>query len=193
MAGKFITNGGGSLGGGGRPPSGGVTKPSTGVPGTAKSLANVTSTGGLQGSLGLLLTPFFVNNIRRFAFFAYDTTDFDCEEDCVYNFKMEDVKIGRVCDIHKVYFQYRDIGKVTMTWTVSAYLLNRTTGKESFPSKSKTVTVGGLSDNKIHSKFVDLKITGERPQLSLLRKANNGPLAIITAMFVGNMSEEEQV
>jgi hypothetical protein len=179
------------------PPSGGGTKPpsggGSGAPTGASDFSLITSTGGLTGLINLLVVPFFVKNLNNFIFASYDPTNFNCEENCIYNFKMEDVKPGRSIDVHKVYIQYRDIGKVTVSFTVTATLYDRVKDVSKIVVKTVPKTFGGKADNNIYSKFIDLKITGERPQLSILRKANAGPLAIITAMLVGNSSEEEQL
>jgi hypothetical protein len=185
-AGEGGVGGGGGRGGGG----GGGSSPS--APKGASNLSIITSTGGLQGLNSLLLVSVFINNLQRYAFATFDPTNFNCEEDCVYKFKMEDIKLGRNVDVHKVYLQLRDLGKVTFNVQVAATLLDRKTNKETISTKNKDV-VFGTGDGLIHSRFIDLKIQGERPQLIVTRKAKKGPLGIITAMFVGNMVEEEQL
>lgn len=166
--------------------------------GAAKSSAAapslITSTGGLFGGAFALLVPFFDLRTNSFVFAIIDPNNFDSEEDCVYNFKMEDVKSGRVVDIHKVYLQYRDLGKVSFDVSVTATQFNRSTQKEKIEVATKTVKVGTTKgDQRIHSYFVDLKVQGERPQLSIVRKKDSGPLSIVTAMLIGNVSEENQL
>jgi hypothetical protein len=185
----FPAEGGG--GGGGRGGSGGGGS-SPSAPKGATSLSVVTSTGGLQGTTSFLIVPLLITKLNKFVFATFDPTNFNCEEDCVYQFKMEDVKIGRNVDIHKVYLQLRDLGKVTFNVKIAATLLNRKTNQEQISTKNVDVTFG-KGDGLIHSRFIDLKIQGERPQLTITRKANKGPLGIITAMLMGNMSEEEQL
>jgi len=162
------------------------------APKGASNLSLITSTGGINGTSSLLLVPIYITHLQKFVFASFDPTNFNCEEDCFYNFKMEDMKLGRNVDVHKVYLQYRDLGKVTFTVSVSAMLLNRKTNKSTLNNASKDLILG-TGDGLIHSKFIDLKVQGERPQLSITRKANNGPLSIIAAMLVGNMAEEEQL
>lgn len=173
------------------PPKGGGTNSGAGHSASVASL--ITSTGGLFGVNFALLTPFFDIRMQSFVFAITDPTNFDSEEDCVYNFRQED-KPGRTIDIHKVYLQYRDLGKVSFDVIVSATQYNRATGKETPDVAKKTVSVGSTRpDKKIHSYFVDLKVQGERPQLTIIRKRDKGPLAIITAMLMGNSSEENQL
>lgn len=183
--------------GGTRPPvgGGGGSKPATpsGPPRGAVSLSTITSTGGLLGSLGVLLVPFFLNSINRNVFAIYDITNFNTEEDCVYNFKMEDVKPGYDIDVHLVYLQYRDIGKVSINVAISTMQFNRNTGKSTPQMKQRNITIGGNNDNVIYSYFVDMKVTGERPQLVITRKANKGSLCLITAKLVGNIESGGQL
>jgi hypothetical protein len=182
-----FSGGGGGSGGGTKPP------PSGGPPKGAINGALITSTGGLQGSIGLLIVPYLVKATGRYVFGLFDTTNFNCEEDCIYDFKTEDVKAGRSIDVHKVYLQYKDIGRVKFTVFVKAIQYNRSTQKSTVVEKSKTVTVGGLVDLEIYSVFIDLKVQGERPRLRILRRANDGPLDIVTAMMIGNSAEEAQL
>lgn len=178
-------HGGGGGGGGTSPP------PASGPKGATSSL--ITSTGGLFGQDFKLVFPFF-NMITNQNFLAlYDVTSFDCEEDCIHNFRMESAKIGRVVDVHKVYLEYRDFGKVTFNITVNAYLLNRSTGKETYPKVTKEVIINGKKDLGLHSKFVDLKIQGERPQLQIFRAANKGPLSLTSVILIGTVMEEAQL
>jgi hypothetical protein len=183
------------------PPDGGDPiirdpKPAPGKGGGKAAASNIsllTSTGGLFGTAFVLITPFLNVQSGNYGFLITDPTDFNCEEDCVYNFRQED-KPGRVIDVHKVYLQYRDLGKVSFLATMTATQYNRDTNKETIDTDSKLVTVGNTKpDKKIHSYFVDLKVQGERPQLSITRKAGKGPLSIVTAMMIGNANEENQL
>lgn len=161
---------------------------------TAANISLLTSTGGLIGTNLVLLTPFYNAISKKYYFTIYDSSNFDTEEDCVYNFKMEDVQSGRNIDIHKVYLQYRDIGKVKFTVTVFATQYNKVKKTEKIVSDFQEVSVGTKKgDGKIHSYFVDLKVTGERPQCVITRKAADGPLAIVMAKMIGDVSEEQQI
>ena len=173
--------------------TGGGVKPTSGPPTGAVNLSNLTSTGGMFGGIGLLLVPVLLSSNGRNVLALYDATDFNCEEDSQYYFKVEDVKPGRAIDVHKVYLQYRDIGKVKFTVSVRVWQFNKTTNKTKLVQKSVTVTVGGLNDNVIYDRFIDLKVIGMRPQLSILRKGSDGPICLITAMMIGNVAEEDQL
>jgi hypothetical protein len=183
---RALDGGSGGGGGGGNPPS---PKPKAGPLGANPSL--ITATGGLFGTNNVLLVPFYDTRVNQSFFVLYDPTNFNCEDDCFYDFRLEDVQAAHNIDIHKVYFLYRDLGKVKFTVTVTATEFNRVTKKETTVSKSVQVTWGS-GDNKLHSYFVDLKVVGERPQLHLFRKADAGPLAIVRAILIGH-SDEGQI
>ncbi len=181
---------------GGSGSSGGGTRPGGGGGGSSKPLGAqpslITSTGGLVGFNNTLLIPFFDTRTGMEYFVTYDPTNFNCEDDCIYKFRLESVAPGRTIDIHKVFIEYRDLGKVTFTTRVEATQYNKATKKETLVYKSVVSTVG-KGDKKIHSLFVDLKVNGERPQLIIIRKADDGPFSLVRAMLVGNSSEEQLV
>ena len=172
------------------PPPTPTPTPKQGTPGANPSL--VTSTGGLFGFNNILLVPFYDIRLNRTYFIMYDPSNFNCEDDCVYNFRLEEVVAGREIDVHKVYLQYKDLGKVTFKVIVSATQYNKALKKETINSKTVVVTVG-KGDGKIHSYFVDLKVVGERPQISIFRKGNAGPLSIVKVMLCGHSDEGEQL
>lgn len=181
--------------------AGGFEPPPTkgkGSSSTSKTAANIsllTSTGGVVGLLPFLIVPFFDNRTGKFIFAKYDSADFNCEEDCIYNFRQEDLQTGRNIDVSKIYIQYRDIGEVKFDVIVTATLYNRKTKKSKIVhDELENIVVGNKKPTKkIYSLFVDLKVTGERPQLSIVRKKDAGPLSIIKAMMIGDSSEEDQV
>ncbi len=165
-------------------------------PGTTPSLGAqpglITSTGGLYGQNNVLMAPYYHTLTGRFCFLYYDPNDFNCEDDCTYYFRMEDVQAGRAIDVHKVYFQYRDLGAVKFTTTVTATQYDKATKTEKINTQSVSVT-WGKGDGKIHSYFVDLKVVGERPQLSVFRAANAGPLSFIRGLLIGHSDEGQQL
>lgn len=166
----------------------------TGPASNAANISLITSTGGLIGINWILLTPFYDSRIKTFYFAIYDSNNFDCEEDAFYDFKMEDVHPGRNVDVHKVYLQYRNIGIATFTINVTVVQYDKVKDKTKFITIPKVIKIGTAKpDSKIYDKYIDLKIVGLRPQLRISRKANSGPLSIVTAMLVGNMAEEQLV
>jgi hypothetical protein len=186
--------GGGGFGGGGGKKSGGTTGGSPGL---------LTSTGGITGLTGIFTIPFQDLLLNRFYFVTFDPTDFNCEEDVTYFFKQEDIEVGRVVTIHKVLIVYRMIGQVKFTLTLNGFLESVKSSNEDpsqtgrFVSKSVPVTfglgLGKIPDKKLHTRSVDIKLTCERPQISISRLANSGPLAITKVIMCGTADEGQQL
>lgn len=184
-----------NLDGGNNPPDpGGNPKPPkpSGPLGGQPSL--ITSTGGLFGFNNALLVPFFDTRLNLSYFVVYDPADFNCEEDCVYNFRLESGAPGKEIDVVKIFLEYRDLGPVTFSVAVTATQYNKSKKKETIQRVEVSVSVGTKKpDKKIHSYYVDLKVVGERPQLSIVRKADAGPLSIIRATMFLATGEEGDV
>lgn len=185
-----------NLDGGNNPPEpggggGGGTKKS-GPIGGQPSL--ITSTGGLFGFNNALIVPFFDTRTNLSYFVVYDPTDFNCEEDCLYNFRMESAAPGKEIDVNKIFLEYRDLGPVKFTVIVTATQYNKAKLTEKIQSKSVKVSVGSKNpDGKLHSYYVDLKIVGERPQLSIFRAADAGPLSIVRAIMYIDTGESGEI
>lgn len=173
---------GGATGGGG---TGTVSRASkTGSPGL------ITSTGGLFGDTGLLLVPFFDVKLGKNYLANWDSSNFDTEEDCTYFFKMEDLDVGRNIAIHKAVLVYRDIGRCRLTVGVTSYLAT----DDKYNTKSQTKFIGHKTpDLKLHTQDFNFVITGERPQLFVSRKANDGPFSAVSLTMVGHADEKEQL
>lgn len=185
---------GGPGGGGFTPPGNKPPLASKGPVGASPTL--LTATGGLFGLNNALLAPFVDTRNGKNYFVIYDPTNFNCEDDCVYNFRLESLKPGRNIDVHKVMIEYRDLGPVKFYVSVTATQYNKALKKETMvtaPLKPVATVLKGKGDKKIHTTWIDLKVVGERPQLTILRKANDGPLSIARVLLVGNSSEEDQV
>lgn len=161
------TSGGSGGGGGGTPAS----NPNI-------DLSNVTTTGGLLGLAGAVLvfgrTPF--SSVGQC--WELDTQDFDCEDDCQYNFKIEEVEVYRQPTVNKVIFRYRDLGKATFSFFIQGNVLG-----QSVISKVVTVVIGGNSDKKIYTASGDVTFTCEAPQLIIMRSGNSGPLKLTKVLL----------
>lgn len=102
-----------------------------------------------------------------------------------YSFRQEDIEPNRVPTVNRVILQYRDIGVCTLTVTVTGMNDNG-----AVVTASKVVTIGtGGTPFTIKTIFVDLTLTGFRPQLTISRAANGGPFSIIKAVMVGESEE----
>lgn len=205
MGNNVNLNGGGGGGrGGGVPPGankggGGSGKPSN------PSL--ITSTGGLLGVSGLLLTPAF-NQITGKSFIVnYDPTDFNCEEDAQYTYRQEsnferNPGEGREASFHLIILKYRelDYAKFSINITVFkqslddfiTYQIPVSIPKMPLLSKQRKAN---FPDNRIHTAKITPPrgvITGERPQITITYKANSGPICITKLVLCGNADEASQ-
>lgn len=198
-----LNGGGGGVRGGGGPPGGGK-----GGGGTAKpsSPSLITSTGGLLGVNGILITPAFNQITNKSYIINYDSTNFDCEEDAQYSYRQEANfdKIGgegRECTIHLLILKYRELGK-------ARFNINITVFKQAYDDfvtyaipiniprlPLKGARVNKFPDQQIHTmKIAPLNgvIQGERPQVSYTRFKNSGPFSITKLIVCGNADEAAQ-
>jgi len=158
-------------------PSGHVSDNTIGGPGSV-NLLNVTTSGGLTGRKGAVL--FFGDSafsLKPLVWFA-DLTNFNCEDDVEYHFRIEEVEVYRQPTVDKIIFRYRDFGKVTVTCFISGNVL-----QESAISKFVTVVFGGKADGKIYTTSFDLTCTFEAPQLIITRQGGSGPMALTKVMM----------
>ncbi len=116
----------------------------------------------------------------------FDPTSFDDPDDAAsYSWRAEDIAIDRVPTVRRVILQYRDLGLATITVTVSG--VNDTGNAVSSSSVVKLGTSG--ASGLIMTAFVDLTMTGYRPQLSISRAAGAGPVSIVAATMVGEVED----
>ena len=157
-------------------PSGDKSSNTAGGAGSV-NLLNVTTTGGLTGLKGAVL--FFGQSIGypNPLVWLVDPTNFNCEDDCKYHFKVEEIEVYRQPTVNKVIVRYRDLGKVTVT----CFFVGNVKG-ESTASDLVTVTFGGKADKKIYTTTFDLTCTFEAPQLIMQRAANSGPLSVVKVL-----------
>ena len=161
-------NGGVGEPGGGSPPGsagGGGSSPSP------VNLANLPTTGGLLGFSPAFLISGFDEFAQTFLMYQQDPTQFNCEEDVEYDFRLEEVSPGNDVTIHNIVLRYRDLGVVTFTVYIASTDPTKTI--------SKQVTIGNvIPTNKLFTFKVDISATFEAPQIKIIRKANAGQLCI---------------
>src|SRR5258706_6609541 len=198
---SIAKNGGGGGGGYNPPTKGGGTKSST-------NLSNpglITSSGGLFGTAGLLLTPYTNNVTGRSYIVVHDPTNFDCEEDAEYDFKQEIPQVqsnpyqeGRDVTCHLVILKYRELSVASFSVNVTVY---RKQTDDYFTvqipvkiKKIKDTKTRIFPDNRIHTRNLSFDvITGERPQVTLTRDANSGPMCVTSLTLCGNADELPQM
>src|SRR5580692_6825872 len=107
-----------------RPLSGGGTKPATPALGGSPGL--LTSTGGLYGTQGLLLAPYYNNNTYQGYVIVFDPSNFDCEEACEYDYRQElppedKPQQGRNVSCHLIILKYRELGIANLSVNLTVY------------------------------------------------------------------------
>jgi hypothetical protein len=185
--------------------SGAFTPPNVTIPQKLKTVTGnspglLTSTGGLFGTIGALIVPVLSLNNNKVYFCTIDPANFNCEEDCIYNFPQENIKVGYAISSYKIIVIYRNLGLVTVTFNLTVFRRGLTTygGKKNiatvtqgkYNTESKTMILGSSKpDNQLYTIDFNIINSGDRPQLSILRKANAGPFSLISATLVGNLEE----
>lgn len=116
----------------------------------------------------------------------FDITSFDDKNDGSYYFyRVEDTQTGRFPTVRRLFVTYRDIGIVTVTFTVRGI---DDTG--SIVTSSQIVKLGTASaSGNLLSQFVDLTLSAFRPQLSITRAAAAGPLDIVSVTMILEVEE----
>lgn len=198
-----INGGGDGVRGGGGPPGGGK-----GGGGSAKpsNPSLITSTGGLLGINGVLLTPAFNQITGKSYIINYESQDFNCEEDAQYSYRQEAnfekfPGEGRECSIHLIILKYRELGYVKFSINITVFkqaiddYVNYQIPVIIPKLKLTKARLNTFPDKRIHTlKLAPVNgvITGERPQISITYAANSGPLSITKLVMCGNADEAAQ-
>lgn len=201
--------GGGGSGGTGNSPigkggSGGGGIPAS-LPGTnpGGNAGLLTSTGGLFGIGGLLLTPVINFSTGKSYIMLMDPTNFNCDENAEYDFPQEipprqAPQEGRDVTCHIIILKYRELGYVTFSVNVTTF--QKTTDSfitEQYKVSIPSVALSGVRkkqfpDERIHTLYIPIQVIGERPQVSVTYNANAGPLSIVSLVLCGNADELPQ-
>lgn len=110
----------------------------------------------------------------------------DSAQGSSYSFRKEEVSPSRVPTVRRVIITYRDLGTVAITLTLSG--TNDSGAVTTITSPS--ITLGNAAPTAdILTKFIDLELTAFRPQLTINRAANAGPLSIVSVTLVGEVED----
>lgn len=185
------------------PPKGGTgsgTK-SGSNPGVSPGL--ITSTGGITGASSVLLAPVTDAITNNTYFTIWDSNIFDTEEDCIYYFPQENIKVNYDVSAYKMILMYRNIGKCTVTFNLSCFRKGQTTQNSNgsytikqgtYKVVSKTMILGtNPPDNLLYTVDINIINPGQRPQIWIKRPANKGPFSLISLGLYGNADEVEKL
>lgn len=118
---------------------------------------------------------------------TFNSTNFnDPLQGSSYSYRVEDVFPNRVPTVRRVALTYRDLGTATITLTLTG-----TDDNQTVQTASATVTIGNaVPTNVLMVKLVDIELTAFRPQLTISRAANGGPMSITRATMMGQVETQ---
>jgi len=189
--------------------------PGTGPPGKPKPPGNqgtvfnpalITSTGGLQGLTGAMMTPVIVTTIPKQSSFVmiHDPSNFDCEEDAIYFFRQEVISPfeGQSVQINRAIIKYRELDYAQFFIGFTAYqqksddFITLETPVSIPPITLKGNRLSRFPDKRIHIISIEPPkgiIQGINPQVYIRREKNSGPLSITKLILCTFYDEMPQV
>jgi hypothetical protein len=150
------------------------------------------SNGGVGTSARLTLYPMVSTQGGAVGFYAFNPGGGynDPSAGSYWNFKVEEVLPGRNPTLGTLIIQYRDIGQVTISVTLSA--VNEQ--QQVVTNTIYPVTFGNVSPTgRLMTKIVGLNsFTGFLPQLSVNRAANAGPISVARFIICGRVEMKQE-
>jgi len=139
------------------------------------------SNGGINAPLNLWILPTFVPG----DFFTLDVSDFnDPLKPSFYTWKIEDIIAGRTGTINRLIVSYKDLGEVTVQWTLSG---TNDAGEVVSNSTGDYVMGSVAADGKIKTCLPGISLTAQNLQLRVDRAADAGPLCITKIRMEGRV------
>jgi hypothetical protein len=177
--------------------------PRTANPGGSPGL--ITSTGGLYGISGVLLTPVLNNTTRKSYILLMDPSNFDCEEPAEYDFPQAIPQVqgnpyqeGCNVNCHLIKLKYRELGIATFVINVTTYQKST----DAFTSYPYIISIPPIPlkgqrkktfpDDRIHTLFIPINVPGERPQVTINSDGDAGPYSITSLTLCGLADEMPQ-
>lgn len=150
------------------------------------------SNGGVATTSRLTLYPMLNQVTGIVGFFAFDPSGGfdDPQASSFYNFKQEDVIQGRTATISRVIVTYRDLGPSKAVFVLTGTQDNQVVGGLTGATSMQVVSLGNvLATGKLMTKFVDMSLTGQNLQLSVIRAAGGGPISITKVLMCGRVED----
>jgi hypothetical protein len=182
MGQQFVPDGGGGGGGGGHPGGGGGSSGG----GTLATSVPFLENGGFAATAYFLFVPTLLSAGGNSFIGAFSASNYnDPLDSSSYSYRMEDVIVGRMPTVRRVIVIYRNLGVATLTVTVSG-----TDDNGVRQTSFDTNIIGStLADGTLGTSFFDVQLAAFRPQITLSRTANAGPVSIISATLVGEVED----
>lgn len=167
---------GGGFAGGGQPGT------PTGSSGDVAAAIPFGENGGVVAITYLLFVPVQDVTTGRCYIGTYDINSFDDpKDDFSYSYRKEDIVKGVVVTVSRIWLTIRDIGKAKLTVTLAGTDYN-----QKKVTKSVTLAIGTASaSSELLTYPVDISLSCYRPQITLSRKAGDGPVAVTEVTMVG--------
>ena len=144
------------------------------------------SNGGISQSSRISAYPMTSVVTGQGGLYAFDpTTGYnDTTNPANYFYRIEEVVPGKTPTVNELIVVYRDLGLVTVTFTLTA-----TNDDGKIVSNSAVVSLGNAAPTgRVMTKNnIGLTLTGQNLQLSFSRAANAGPLAIVKVLLKGTV------
>lgn len=110
----------------------------------------------------------------------------DSADSATYVYKAEDIIADRVPTTRRVVITYLDLGVATLSVSVTAINDNGVVVNQQVSVTLGTAAATGV----LATAYADLAVTGYRPQVTLFRAANGGPIAISHVMATGTIEKD---
>lgn len=180
-----------SVGGSG----GGGVPGTTPRPDTAPAALPSNENGGISGSTWVLFLPSIDISGSLPHISYYDLTTYTCggcpaanddRDGFRYSYRVEDIIPDQTPTVNRIILTYRDLGPTKLTFTLTA-----SNDDGQVIHNSVEVQIGNvIPTGALLTRFVNLSITGFRPQLTITKRANVGPVCIVAVTMKGEVTEE---
>jgi hypothetical protein len=151
------------------------------------------SNGGVATTSRVTLYPMQNVDTGQIGFYAFDPAGGfnDLIASSFYAFKVEDVLQGRTPTISRVIVTYRDLGLVTVVFTLTGTLDNQVVGGLTGNGSMQSVVMGNiLATGKLMTIIVGITLTAQNIQLMITRAAGAGPLSIVKVLLCGRVEDQ---
>lgn len=148
------------------------------------------SNGGVSQTARTVLMPMLNPLNGSCSLWAFDPLSGfnDLVNPSIHNYKVEEVLTGRVPTVRRLIVTYRDLGVCTpifmLTGTLNGQVVSNTTIPNAYIFGTQKAT------NKLFTQLIDLTLTAQNLQCTVIRPAGAGPLSIVTLKLVGQLEDQ---
>lgn len=114
-----------------------------------------------------------------------------------YAFRVEEVIIGRIPTINRLVVTYRDLGIVSVTFSLfgtndAGQIVSAVNMPKTQSAASTTVVLGNkVPTNKLLTKIIGIQLSAQNIQLTIQRSQNSGALSIAKVTLCGMIENQE--